>query len=123
VNAVRVGIQNGKIKIHPRCKKLIAHLESGVWKSRKSKRLEFDRPNTDVFADGERIPLGHYDFVAALVYFELSVQKHRNPTPAVEKRIAGDLKISRQDPKARRTSEFERKQRRRAERARQKATA
>lgn len=111
VNAVRVALQHKKIRIHPRCVKLIAHCRNGVWKSRKSKRLEFDRPG------GE---FGHYDLIAALVYAELSVQKHRNPTPAVEKRLAGDLKIKRKDPAAEKRSKWERRERR-EERARKRA--
>jgi hypothetical protein len=55
VNQLRQFVKAGKLRIHPRCKKLIASLEFGIWKRG---RDEFERSEE----------LGHYDFIDALVY-------------------------------------------------------
>ena len=86
VNDVRTALSEKRIRIHPRCKKLVAHCRNAIWKSRTTKNLDFARPG------GE---FGHYDLVACLVYAWLSVQKHRNPTPPVERIVRGDIKTGR----------------------------
>lgn len=68
VNAVRVGVKGRKIYIHPRCTTLIAHLKFGIWNKA---RTDFER------SEG----LGHFDGVAALIYFERHVDRS-NPYPA-----------------------------------------
>jgi len=65
---LRLMIQQHKIRIHPRCKGLIAHLEHAVWKK---SRKTFER-------SGDH---GHFDAVDALVYLVRNVNKSRNPFP------------------------------------------
>ena len=80
VDQVRVAVQNHKILIHPRCKKLIAHLRNGVWK-KAAAGTQFAREEG----------FGHFDTIAALVYLWRNVHKRRNPMPKVEGYICGDL--------------------------------
>lgn len=82
INALRVAVQNKRVRIHPRCRKLIAHLKNGVWKNEARK----------VFAT-EGGDLGHFDLIAALVYMWRNVQQHRNPAPKAERYVAGDIRI------------------------------
>lgn len=84
VNNVRVMVQEERILIHPRCTKLISHLEKGIWKNTKSVRKSFDRPG------GE---FGHYDLIAALVYMVLMVNQRRNPTPKQMEIVRGDYAV------------------------------
>jgi hypothetical protein len=84
VNNLRVLVEEERLIIHPRCKKLIAHLDKGVWKNTTSHRKAFARPG------GE---FGHYDLIAALVYLVLMVQQRRNPTPAKNKIVRGDYVV------------------------------
>lgn len=86
VDQVRVAIQSGKIIIHPRCKTLQLHLRNGVWKKVGS-----------LFAR-EGGEFGHFDTLAALVYLWRNVQKRRNPLPAVDRFVAGDLQVRRMQP-------------------------
>lgn len=66
VNEVRIKVLNKDIIINPRCKNLIFQLKSATWtKSRKG----FARSSS----------AGHYDLVAALIYFVRNVQFHKNP--------------------------------------------
>lgn len=78
VDQVRVAIQNHKILIHPRCKKLCSHLRNGIWKKAGT---EFARE------DG----FGHFDTIAALVYLWRNVHKRRNPIPKMESYVCVDL--------------------------------
>lgn len=87
VDSVRIMMQDEKILIHPRCTKLIAHLDKGVWKTRKTgavKRPSFDNPG------GE---FGHYDLIAALVYMVLMVNQRRNPRPKQAEVVRGDMVV------------------------------
>ena len=68
VNNVRLLVHNKKIRIHPRCKVLRAHLKYGVWNKSKTK---FER-------SGE---FGHFDMVDALVYLARNVDRNKNPYP------------------------------------------
>lgn len=70
VNEVRLQVKHRQIAIHPRCKKLRAHLKAGI-KTRNGK-------------DWERIEgFGHFDFIAALVYLVRNVDTQHNPYPDV----------------------------------------
>lgn len=71
VNQLREFIKSGKLIIHPRCKKLIASLEFGIWKRDKT---DFERSKE----------LGHYDFIDALVYLVsvlVPTVANENPIP------------------------------------------
>lgn len=69
INNVRLEVLSGGIVIDPRCQNLIKHLKYGVWD--KTHR-RFDRePNI----------FGHYDLVAALMYFCRHAMKSVNPYP------------------------------------------
>ena len=72
IASLRVAIQARKIRIHPRCKTLRAHLEHAVWNKA---RTEFDR--------GDEDGLSHFDAVAALIYLWRNVDFRHNPFPAL----------------------------------------
>lgn len=84
VNNLRILVEEERLHIHPRCTKLISHLEKGTWKNTTSSRKVFDRPG------GE---FGHYDLIAALVYLVLMVQQRRNPTPKGIQIVRGDMRV------------------------------
>lgn len=66
INRTRAMFASKRIKIHPRCKNLIAQVEGGLWNA---KRTDF-----------ERIPgLGHLDGLMALVYLVDAVDYQSNP--------------------------------------------
>lgn len=69
VNELRLLIKTGQLVIHPRCKHLIAQLESCIWDKNREK---FER------VDG----LFHFDLVDALIYFIRSIRRNHNPYPA-----------------------------------------
>lgn len=74
VNKLRTWIKQGRIKIHPRCEKLIGCLTRGHWKATSRygiTKLEFGR-------DDE---LGHFDGIAALMYMIRHINEHSNPVP------------------------------------------
>ena len=62
----------GKIRIHPRCVRLIDHLEYAIWNS---SRTSYARPE-----DAERY--GHFDGVDAVKYLVRAVDWQRNPFPS-----------------------------------------
>lgn len=71
VNQTREAMKSGKVIIHPRCKKLIASLEFGIWKEGHSE-----------FARSEE--LGHYDYLDAFIYLMavlIPTLKNTNPIP------------------------------------------
>jgi hypothetical protein len=73
INALREFMGADRIKIHPRCKNLIAQLEDGIWDTR----------GGNVKPDYKRTQdLGHLDAIDALVYGVRSVDWHLNPAPA-----------------------------------------
>ncbi len=59
---------NGKLLIHPRCKRLRVQLKNATWQKN---RIEFERTEED----------GHYDLVAALIYLARNILRHKNPVP------------------------------------------
>lgn len=66
INRARALFASNRIKIHPRCKNLIAQVEGGLWNA---KRTDF-----------ERIPgLGHLDGLMALVYLVDVIDYASNP--------------------------------------------
>lgn len=68
VNSIRVAIAQHRIRIHPRCKTLIAHLKHGIWK--KNYNL-FERSGD----------FGHFDAIAALIYLVRNIKRGANPFP------------------------------------------
>lgn len=77
INVVRVLMREKKIRIHPRCKTLIAHLKAGVWNKTHSSY--------------DRLPgFGHFDAIDALVYFVRNVDRNRNPAPILDPEINTD---------------------------------
>lgn len=68
VNKVRIWFQTGRIEIHPRCKMLIGALMAGIWDKN---RKEFERSALH----------GHFDMIAALVYFIRNVPETVNRIP------------------------------------------
>lgn len=68
VNEVRMLVGEGRLKVHSRCKKLIACLQNGLWDN-----------NREKFARSTN--LSHVDWLAALVYLIRELDKHTNPIP------------------------------------------
>lgn len=68
INKVRIMVGEMKIVIHPRCKRLISHMENATWD--KSKKDYVRSPDN-----------GHYDFVDSLVYLIRNIDYTRNPYP------------------------------------------
>jgi len=68
VNKVRIWADAGRILIHPRCKKLLGCLRTGIWNEQ---RNEF----------GTSFVYGHYDWLAALVYLVRNIDEGINPIP------------------------------------------
>lgn len=71
INNFRVLLKSEKIIIHPRCVNFIRHLKNVKWKN-KTSRKEFARSPDD----------GHYDTVAAAIYFVRNINFRKNPYPA-----------------------------------------
>lgn len=75
LNALRVAISRKKIRIHPRCKRLIYDLKNATWKNQAKK----------VFSHSS--DLGHFDTVAALIYLWRNINQRRNPAPKGEQNV------------------------------------
>jgi hypothetical protein len=71
VNQVRVDIAQDKLIMHPRCINLAAQCRYAVWNNQ---RRAFARTESH----------GHYDLLAALIYFLRHINRHHNPYPALE---------------------------------------
>jgi len=68
VNELRMLVGQGRIRIHPRCTKLIGCLKYGIWNE---KRDKFARSTV----------YKHFDHLAALIYLVRHVDKLSNPIP------------------------------------------
>lgn len=86
INNMRALLGAGKIIIHPRCKRLIQHLDNVKWSSAKN-REQFGRSKDN----------GHYDFVDALIYFTRMVSFGKNPYPANYDLGNGDIFVPNYD--------------------------
>jgi PBSX family phage terminase large subunit len=75
INEMRMWMNNGKIKIHEKCKHLMYHLEFGQWDNQRKdfKRLA-DSPDKTIRG-------GHVDAIPALYYLVRNVQTSKNPFP------------------------------------------
>jgi hypothetical protein len=71
-------IQRKRIRIHPRCKGLIAHLEHGIWNKA---RTSFERSGD----------FGHFDAIDALRYVLRVVDFNKNPYPDIDPADVSDL--------------------------------
>lgn len=70
VNRVRLAIRQGRLKINPRCKRLVAHCSAGLWNKN---RTSF-----------ERVPgFGHFDGVSALCIAVAHCDVTTNPFPEI----------------------------------------
>lgn len=78
VNAARLALYKKTVRIHPRCKVLLAHLEYAIWNNQ---RTDFVRPKETEHDDRSGVPIGHFDGAAAFHYLVRRIEKHRNPYP------------------------------------------
>jgi hypothetical protein len=85
INNLRIMLANKKIIINPKCTTLLRHLKNVKWDKQKKK---FARSQDN----------GHYDAVAALVYFVRNVQYTKNPYPQHYQLNMQTLPIYLQDP-------------------------
>lgn len=67
VNQVRMWVQAGKLRIHPRCRHLIHQLYTTLWNER---HTEFERNSS-----------GHGDLLDSLIYLCRNVRREKNPYP------------------------------------------
>lgn len=75
INEMRMWVNNGRIKIHEKCKHLIYHLEYGQWdNNRKNFKHLADSPD-------KAIRGGHVDAIPALYYLIRNIQTSKNPFP------------------------------------------
>lgn len=75
INQLRLWVHQGKIKIHPRCKHLLYHLENAQWdKNRKSFKQLKDSLSGEIRG-------GHCDALDALIYLVRNINEGRNPFP------------------------------------------
>jgi hypothetical protein len=79
VNNLRVFIQEGRLKIHSRCKHLIYHIQNAAWKDNKNSAKEFDHLPDSI--DGD-IKGGHVDTLDSLCYMVRNISLHHNPYPS-----------------------------------------
>jgi hypothetical protein len=77
INELKIMFQEGRIKIHPRCKHVIYHTENAQWKKGHIGR-EFDHLPDSI--DGE-IKGGHVDALDSLVYMIRNILYNHNPYP------------------------------------------
>lgn len=75
VNQVRLWVGGGRIIVNPACSELIGCLRYGIWNE---KRDEFERFAEE--SDAHKA-YGHFDALAALVYFVRNIDIHTNPIP------------------------------------------
>lgn len=68
LNALRVRVRDRKIRIHPRCTHLIAHMRNGIWNKA---RTTFERSGAH----------GHFDGIDAAKYFVRHLNRTTNPFP------------------------------------------
>lgn len=71
VNQVRIWVRTDRIRIHPRCKGLLAQLRVAVWNKQRS-AFEFSGS------------FGHYDLLAALIYAVRNAPVQDNPYPLLD---------------------------------------
>lgn len=76
VNNLRVLIEEGRLKIHPRCQHLIYHVENAQWKDGKGLLSEFDHLTDSI--DGD-IKGGHADALDALLYLVRNINYNFKP--------------------------------------------
>lgn len=77
INRTKIALRERRVKIHPRCKNLRAHLRAGIWNKRRT--------------DYERVEgFGHFDGCDALIYFVCSVVESHNPFPSVPDDVSHD---------------------------------
>jgi hypothetical protein len=78
INNLNIMVDEGRIKIHSRCKNLIYHCENAQWKKNAIGK-EFD--NLPASIDGSLLE-SHADAVDALNYMVRNIALHHNPYPA-----------------------------------------
>lgn len=67
INQIRVLLKQGKIKIHPDCKRLIAQMKSCAWDKNRTKFI--------------RTSEGHFDLCDCMIYFVRNADTSTNPYP------------------------------------------
>ena len=72
-------VDEGRLKIHSRCKNLIYHMENAQWKTGSSFGKEFDHLPASI--DGALLK-SHADGVDAINYLLRNISLHHNPYPA-----------------------------------------
>jgi hypothetical protein len=77
-NAARVQITRGRVRIHPRCKTILAHGKYARWNRA---RTGLERPT-----EAEH----HYDGCAALLYFLRELDRSTNPIPLLDPSVKID---------------------------------
>lgn len=79
INNLNILVDEGRLKIHSRCKNLIYHCENAQWKQGAGMGKEFDHLSGSI--DGSLLE-SHADAVDALNYLVRNLSLHHNPYPA-----------------------------------------
>lgn len=74
INNLRVLIEEGRLRIHPRCKNLIYHIEHAKWKKGDKKVFDHLPPSTDGNLLGS-----HADCLDSLIYLVRNINFNKNP--------------------------------------------
>lgn len=85
INAARLAIAQQRVRIHPRCTTLIAHLKHGIWNRH---RTSFERSGD----------YGHFDAIDAFIYLVRNIHKGSNPYPQYRKGEHGTTHFMRERP-------------------------
>ena len=81
MNALRVGLRDGSVRIHARCVTTIAHCETAIWNKQQTK-FEASSLERKVTSDSSQVEqTGHFDALAALIYGNREADKVTNPWP------------------------------------------
>jgi PBSX family phage terminase large subunit len=76
IDTLRTMIQHRKLRIHPRCKHVIYHLQAASWDKNRKKFLHL--PNID----NDTVKGGHADALDALIYMVRNIVPTHNPFPS-----------------------------------------
>ena len=84
INQLRMQLVQNQIKIHPKCKHLLYHIENACWDKHRKEFLRL--PDTADFS----IRGGHADGLDALIYMVRNVIKSKNPYPKGWNQLSGN---------------------------------
>jgi hypothetical protein len=88
INQLKIMVKNKQIKINPKCRHLIYHLENAMWDKNRQK-FEHLPDYIDTANPENNIWGGHADALDALIYLVRNIVKTKNPYPEGWGKLAG----------------------------------